>query len=211
VRVVILTGAGRAFCAGADLAEAKGDGWDVQSELNEEYKPALLAIASAPKPWIAAVAGASAGIGSSFALVCDLVVMAENAFFYQAFTAIALVPDGGATWHLVRTLGRHKAYEIIATGEKLKAAQCLALGLCNRVVGNDHLMAETLAWAQELAQKAPLSLRYAKEALHAAIEESMGDTISNEARLQDLCINSEDAMEGTAAFMEKRTPVFKGR
>jgi 2-(1,2-epoxy-1,2-dihydrophenyl)acetyl-CoA isomerase len=213
VRVVILTGAGRAFGAGADLAEvpSQGANFRVEDQLNGEYKPILLDISEAPKPWISAVNGACAGIGSAFAMVCDLTVMAEDAYLYQAFAAISLIPDGGVTWHLVRTLGRKRAYEVIVTGEKVKAGKCLDWGLCNRVVPADKLLSETLAWAGELAGKAPLSLRYAKQALNDAIEDSMGDTISREARLQHLCVNSEDAKEGIAAFIEKRAPRWQGR
>jgi 2-(1,2-epoxy-1,2-dihydrophenyl)acetyl-CoA isomerase len=211
IRVVILTGEGRAFCAGADLSEKQPDDFNVEDQINVEYKPALMAITEAPKPWISAVNGAAAGIGSSFAMNCDLTVMADNAYLYQAFAAISLIPDGGATWHLARTVGRKKAYELMALGEKLKADQCLELGLCNRVVPAETLMDEANALARQLVAKAPLSLRYAKESLNSAMSKSVGDTISNEARLQSLCVNSEDAVEGAIAFMQKRAPVFKGK
>ena len=213
VRVVVLTGSGRAFSAGADLQEVPESGSDfsVESQLNDEYKPILLGIAQAPKPWISAVNGACAGIGSSFAMACDLTVMADNAYMYQAFTAISLVPDGGATWHLVRSLGRKRAYEVIVSGEKISAQKCLEWGLCNQVVPADELVSHTLGWAGELSEKAPLALRYAKEALNAAIENSVDDTISTEARLQAICIDSEDAQEGVLACMEKRPPVWQGR
>ncbi len=211
VRVVVLTGNGRAFCAGADLQEAPLDGDAVEIQLNEEYKPILMAISEASKPWISAVNGACAGVGSSFAMACDLTVMAEDAYIYQAFTAISLVPDGGATWHLVRTLGRKRAYEVIVTGEKIKAQKCLEWGLCNRVVPVDDLLPYTMGWAAELANKAPLALRHAKQALNSAIEESVGETISTEARLQSICVDSEDAKEGVRAFIEKRSPVWQGR
>lgn len=165
IRVAILTGEGRAFCVGADLSESWSSGSTVAIRLIAEYKPILMAIADSPKPWIAAVNGAAAGIGSAFAMNCDLTVMAEDAYLYQAFTAIGLIPDGGATWHLARSIGRKRAYELIVSGEKLSADKCLALGLCNRVVAPDALRDETLSWANELAEKAPLSLRYAKNAL----------------------------------------------
>ena len=211
IRVVILTGEGRSFSAGADLSEDVQEGFSVEEELNNVYKPILMAITEAPKPWISAVNGAAAGVGSSFAMNCDLTVMAEDAYIYQAFAAIGLIPDGGATWHLARTIGRKRAYELIATGEKLQASRCLELGLCNRVVPADQLLAETRAWAQELAGKAPLSLRYAKQALNTAMEANVSETFGREAQLQHLCISSEDATEGMRAFMQKRAPEFKGR
>lgn len=213
VRVVVLTGAGRAFSAGADLTDLPEDksNFRVEDQLNGEYKPILMEIHEATKPWISAINGACAGIGSALGMVCDLTVMGDDAFFYQAFAAISLVPDGGATWHLVRTLGRKRAYEVIVTGEKIRAEKCLQWGLCNRVAPADKLLEETLAWAQEIAGKAPLSLRYAKQAVNAAIEESVSDTISAEAKLQHICMTSADAQEGVIAFMQKRAPVWQGR
>lgn len=211
IRVAILTGAGRAFSAGADLAEKAGPNASVIDQLNNEYKPVLMSICHAPKPWISAVNGAAAGIGSAFAMNCDLTVMAENAYIYQAFAAIGLIPDGGATWHLARTLGRKRAYELIVSGEKVGAQKCLELGLCNRVASSENLLSDTLAWAQELAAKAPLSLRYAKQALNAAMDGGIDETISKEALLQDICIASEDSREGVAAFMQKRAADWKGR
>jgi 2-(1,2-epoxy-1,2-dihydrophenyl)acetyl-CoA isomerase len=213
VRVVVLTGAGRAFSAGADLADLPEDKatFRVEDQLNGEYKPALMEIHEATKPWISAVNGACAGIGSAFGMVCDLTVMADDAYIYQAFAGISLVPDGGATWHLVRTLGRKRAYEVIVTGEKIRADKCLQWGLCNRVVPAARLLEDTLAWAGEIAAKAPLSLRYAKQAVNAAIEESVSDTITGEAKLQHICITSADAQEGVIAFMQKRAPVWQGR
>jgi len=212
VRVAVLTGSGRAFCAGADLAESaeNAENFRVEDQLNGEYKPIMLEMNNAPMPWIAAVNGAAAGIGSALAMNCDLVVMAEDAYIYQAFAAIGLVPDGGATWHLVRTLGRQRAYEVIVSGEKIRAQKCLDWGLCNRVVPPSELMEQTLAWAGELATKSPLALRYAKHALNGAMERSVGESISYEASLQHICINSEDAKEGVASFLEKRAPRWKG-
>jgi 2-(1,2-epoxy-1,2-dihydrophenyl)acetyl-CoA isomerase len=211
IRVGILTGEGRAFSAGADLGETIPEGQTVIDQLTLGYKPILMGITDAPQPWISAVNGAAAGIGSAFAMNCDLTVMAENGYIYQAFTAIGLIPDGGACWHLSRTLGRKRAYELIVSGDKMYGQQCLDLGLCNRVVAADDLLSETLAWAQELAQKSPLSLRYAKAALNSAMTHSVADTISNEADLQHLCINSDDAKEGVIAFLQKRAPDWKGR
>ncbi len=211
IRVAILTGVGRAFSAGADLSEEVDSDFRVEDQLNNEYKPILMAICESPQPWISVVNGAAAGIGSAFAMVCDLTLMAEDAYLYQAFTAIGLIPDGGATWHLVHTLGRKRAYELIVSGEKLKAEKCLALGLCNRVVATETVLDEALEWARELAAKAPLSLRYAKQALNEAVTNSLTDTISNEAKLQHLCMTSVDFAEGVTAFMQKREPEWQGR
>jgi 2-(1,2-epoxy-1,2-dihydrophenyl)acetyl-CoA isomerase len=111
----------------------------------------------------------------------------------------------------VRTLGRKRAFEVIATGERISAQKCLDWGLCNRVVPADELLERGMSWAAELADRAPLSLRYAKQALNEAIENSVGETISKEATLQHICMESEDAIEGVTAFMEKRAPVWKGR
>lgn len=205
IRLVILTGVGRGFSSGADLTERADD-----FILENEYLPKLMEISEAPKPWISALNGVAAGVGSAFAMACDLTVMAEDAYIYQAFGGIGLIPDGGASWHLARTLGRKRAYEVILTGEKISAQKCLDWGLCNRVVPTKDLMAATLAWASELTAKAPLTMRYAKQALNVAMEEDVGATILAEAKLQRICGASQDAREGRQAFYEKRKPVWKG-
>ncbi len=211
VSVVVLTGNGRAFCAGADLADNSGPKRTSEELLVQVYKPILMAITNAPKPWISAVNGAAAGVGSAFAMNCDLTVMADDAYIYQAFAFVGLIPDGGATWHLTHTIGRKRAYELIATGEKVGGARCKELGLCNRVVAPEDLMSETINWAQELATRAPLSLRYAKQSVNAAANSNIEQTIINEASLQSICSSSEDAQEGITAFLEKRAPQWKGR
>ena len=155
--------------------------------------------------------GACAGIGSAYAMNCDLTVMAEDAYLYQAFAGIGLVPDGGATWLLANALGRKRAYELIATGEKVSAQKCLDWGLCNRVVPADALLAEARAWAEELAQRAPLSLRYAKAALQTATSTDYATTFDREVEFQGICGASEDSQEAIKAFREKRTPTFRGR
>jgi 2-(1,2-epoxy-1,2-dihydrophenyl)acetyl-CoA isomerase len=216
VLAVVLTGAGRAFSAGADLGDTlEGDrtsvGRDTEDVLNNEYKPIVMAIADAPKPWIAAVNGAAAGIGSAYAMACDLSVMGEGAYLYQAFGAIGLVPDGGATRQLVRTVGRRRAFEIIVTGEKVGAMRCHELGLCNRVVADEAVLSSALEWAEEIAGKAPLAVRYAKKALYHAEDNDLANTISYEATLQHICLDSADSTEGVAAFFEKRAARWQGR
>ena len=211
IRVAILAASGRSFCAGADLRSELGPGRTTADHLNEDHRPVLLAIAEATKPWISAVQGAAAGIGSAYAMSCDLTVMADDAYIYQAFASIGLIPDGGATWHLANTLGRKRAYELIATGEKLPAERCLEWGLCNRVVPRDELAGATRSWARELAERAPLSLRYAKEAVRVAVTSDLRRTYDREVELQMICTDSEDALEGVRAFVQKRSPEWKGR
>lgn len=215
VRVVILAGAGRAFCAGADLSEGIGDsaggGLATEHQLNNEYKPSLVGIAESPKIWIAEVQGAAAGIGSAYVMACDLAVMAQEGYLYQAFGAIGLIPDGGATWHLLREVGRKRALEIIVGGERLYAQRCHELGLCNRVTSTDELSTVTLEWAQVLAAKAPLSAMYSKQALARAQSVSLSEMISVEATMQHILVDSDDCREGVTAFFEKRSPLFRGR
>jgi len=211
VRVAILTGAGRHFSAGADLNEEPAADFLPQFQLEDEFKPGLMAIAQAPKPFLSAINGAAAGAGSGYALACDLVLMADNAYVYQAFGAIGLIPDAGATWQLAHHLGCKRAYELMVTGEKLSAARCVELGLANRVVPADSLLEQTRALAGQLAQKAPLALRYAKQSLRKILQMDLGDAISHEAALQNRLVRSEDAQEGIRAFLEKRQPAFQGR
>ena len=216
LRVIVLTGEGRAFSAGADLAdgfgaEASERGAATEHQLKTEYKPSLLGITESAKLWIAEMRGAAAGIGSAYMLACDFVVMAESAYLYQAFAAIGLIPDGGATWQLLRAVGRKRALEIILGGEKIRAARCLELGLCNRVVADGEETDAAMNWARELALKAPLAVQYSKQALALADGSGFGDMISREAELQNICISSDDAREGVMAFLEKREARFSGR
>ncbi|MFV8783153.1 enoyl-CoA hydratase/isomerase family protein [Microbulbifer sp. SA54] len=214
VRVVILAGAGPGFCAGADLAEqypdADQDGFITQ-QLRTEYHPILQGIIESPKPFICAVNGAAAGIGAAIALCCDLAVMAEDAFFYSAFAAIGLVPDGGSHWFLSRYLGGKRAFEMIAESRRLSASRCLELGLVNRVVASPHLLEETLGWAKSLAEKAPLAMQYSKQLLREVPGLSLAQTMDREAQVQNIHYRSEDFKEGATAFFEKRQPRFTGK
>lgn len=211
VRVVILAAAGRAFSAGADLTEEELEGWTSTGELITEYKPIILALQHSPKIVITAVQGAAAGAGSAFALIGDLCVMADNAYLYEAFAAIGLVPDCGATWFLTQQLGQKKALELILSGEKLSAQRCVELGLANRVVAADDLAAETRKLALELLEKAPLALSYSKKLVKAMPTISLSEAINLEAEYQHVCITSEDFIEGSTAFLEKRKPKFVGK
>lgn len=212
VRAVVLTGAGRGFSAGADLKAGEiAQGAEVERQLNEEYGAALREIARMPKPVIAAVNGFATGIGGSYALACDLVVMGESAFFQVPFQRIALVPDGGMTWLLAERLGHRRAFELAVSGDRVPAARCLEWGLCNRVVPDAQVVSSAVAWAEQLAGAAPIALSYMKQLLRSAPDMGFEQTIRAEARLQAACIDSEDFREGVAAFVGKRTPEFKGR
>jgi len=215
IRVVILTGEGRAFGAGADLNDggdsAMASGATTEDMLNYEFKPGVMAIAESPKPWIAAINGPCAGVSYSYAMACDLVLMAENAFLYMPFATIGLVPDGGATWLLNKLVGNRRAYELMALGEKLQAEKAVEWGLANRVLPLEGFRDGCLAFAQDLAGRSPLALQHTKTALRFAESNGLSETITEEARLQRLCIDSEDAIGAIHAFFAKEEYVWKGK
>lgn len=210
IRAVILTGAGRCFSAGADLKAGFKTGAEVEQIVNEEYRPSLVDIAEMDKPVISAINGFAAGIGLSYALVCDLSVMGENAFLLCPFGSIGLIPDGGSTWLLTRALGYMNAYQMAVENDRMPAARCRELGLVNKVVKDDELMAAARDWAIKLAVKAPLALARTKKMMRQAPALSYAEAIKAEATLQRLCFDSADCKEGITAFLEKREPQFTG-
>ena len=209
VRVVVFTGEGRCFSAGADLKA--GIDRDVEEILQVEYRPVQEAIASIPKPVIAAVPGSAAGIGLSMALQCDLLIMADNAFLLSPFTTISLVPDGGLNWLLVRQLGYRRAFQLSVESERIPAERCVELGLANKVVAAEELRSAAMEWAQVLAKRAPLSLAATKEVMRFAADNGWSEAYDMEAKLQGELLGSEDNQEGIRAFFEKRAPEFKGK
>ena len=213
VRAIVLTGAGKGFCSGADLASFGGllTADQVYHHLVEVYGVLVRLIVSIEKPVLAAVNGVAAGAGCSLALACDLRVMADDASMLQAFSNIGLVPDAGSTWLLARQIGYSRAYEMAISGERLSAEKCLALGLTNRIAASAQLLAETQAWAQLLSQRPTLALGLTKKAMHHALEHTLTEAIEFEAQMQRQCVESEDHREGVMAFLEKRAPTFKGR
>lgn len=211
VRVVVFTGEGRAFSAGADLKQGFVGNRTTQEKLLLEYRPVLVAIAEIPKPVIAAVPGFAAGIGLSFAMHSDLLMMAEDSFLLSPFTTISLVPDGGANWLLVRQLGYHRAFQLSIESERVSADRCLQLGIANRLVAASELRDAAVGWATELCKRAPLSLAATKKVMRHAMDHDWQSCFNLEAEEQEKLRQSEDAKEGVAAFFEKREPNFQGK
>jgi 2-(1,2-epoxy-1,2-dihydrophenyl)acetyl-CoA isomerase len=211
IRVVVLTGAGRCFSAGADLKAGFKSGKDVEHSLVAEYKPSLINLAEMEKPVISAINGFAAGIGLSYAMVCDLSVMAESAFLLSPFSTIGLVPDGGSTWLLANAIGYKQAYEMAVENERVSAQPCLEMGLVNKIVVDDQILSSAQEWAESLSKKAPLALARTKKLMREASTFNYSEAITSEAALQRLCIDSTDSSEGIAAFMEKRQADFIGK
>jgi 2-(1,2-epoxy-1,2-dihydrophenyl)acetyl-CoA isomerase len=209
VRVVVLTGEGRTFSAGADLKA--GIHRDVEEILQVEYRPIQEAIARMPKPVIAAVPGSAAGIGLSIALQCDLLVMADNAFLLSPFTTISLVPDGGLNWLLVHQLGYRRAFQLSVESERIPADRCVELGLANKAVPAEELMPAAMEWAAALAERAPLSMAATKKVMRFAAFTDWGEAFDMEAKFQGELLGSDDNKEGIQAFFDKRKPEFTGK
>lgn len=213
VRAILLTGAGKGFCAGADLSTFTQipTPEQVYEGILTMYQPLMRLITGIQKPVVAAVNGVAAGAGASLALACDLRMMAHDASLMMAFSNIGLLPDAGACWFLARLVGYSRAYEIAAEGERVSVERCLELGLTNRVAPADTLLEHALEWAEELAKRPTLALGLTKHALHHALLHDLASTIEYEARLQQQTIPSHDHMEGVMAFLQKRVPEFTGK
>jgi 2-(1,2-epoxy-1,2-dihydrophenyl)acetyl-CoA isomerase len=215
LRAIVITGAGRAFSAGADLkAGARltpGGKPDVVSRLRTAYNPVIVRVRTLPKPVIAAVNGPAVGIGCSLALACDLIVAAESAYFLMAFVNIGLGLDGGASATLPARVGHARAFEIAALGERIPASQALDWGLVNGVVGDDELESTVSALAQKLAAGPPGSYASIKRTINHQLYGDFEQLLELEATLQQQRAESEDFAEGVLAFIQKREARFSGR
>ncbi|BCB62140.1 2-(1,2-epoxy-1,2-dihydrophenyl)acetyl-CoA isomerase [Halomonas sp. A020] len=205
VRCVILSGEGSAFCAGADVAEfEKATTAPASERLATLFLPALRSMMTMEKPVIAAVSGAAAGIGVSYVLASDMVVMGRSAYLKLAFINIGLIPDGGACWHLVRKLGHAQAFEMAALATPIDAERCVALGLANRAVEDDQVLVEARALAQALVTQSPQALGATKRAMRQAGNLTLDETITLEGELQDACKATEDFHTRVAVFRQRR-------
>ena len=213
IKALIITGEGKGFSAGADLSDSTGMDDHSNDRLVYEglvngYKPSLLEIMNMPKPVIGAINGPAAGIGSAFALACDLIVMSENAYIKQAFVNIALIPDGGLNWLLTRTVGYRLAYQMAIEGNNVSAARCLELGLANKVIAHDQLMNASIEWAESLSKKSSQSLRETKRLMRMAMTYDYDSVFDQEAEANNALHGSKDSLEAIQAFFEKREPNF---
>ena len=215
VRCVLLTGAGRGFCAGQDLGDRNFDDGqrapDLGATLNTYYNPLIKSIRDLPLPVICAVNGVAAGAGANIALACDLVIAAESASFIQAFCRLGLIPDAGGTWVLPRLVGLAKAKGLALLGDKLSATQAEKMGLIWEVKADDELMPHCQQLAQHLATQPTYGLGLIKQSLNASLNNDLDSQLALESEIQRKAGQSQDYQIGVQAFMNKQKPVYTGR
>ncbi|MFC7703497.1 enoyl-CoA hydratase-related protein [Plastorhodobacter daqingensis] len=211
-RVIVLTGAGRAFCSGQDLGDGgNAAALDLERVLRDEYEPMLRALHDCAVPTIAAVNGTAAGAGANLALAADVVIAAESAFFIQAFTRIGLIPDAGGTWFLPRQIGLAKAMGAALFADRIPARQASEMGMIWEAVPDERFSGHWRDRAAALAAGPTVAFRAIKQALHASSANDLETQLRLEAELQGRCGQTRDFREGVMAFLEKRSPRFEGR
>lgn len=212
VRVVVIIGEGKAFCAGQDLSEATDtNGPGLETIVRDHYNPIILKIRAMEKPVIAAVNGVAAGAGANIALACDITIAKQSASFIQAFSKIGLIPDSGGTFFLPRLIGMQKALALMMTGDKVSASEAEKLNMIYKVVEDDTFDDEIKNFAEKLATMPTRGLGLTKKAVNLGLFNSLEDQLDVEVQLQVEAGSTEDFAEGVAAFMQKRLPKFKGK
>ena len=210
-RAVLLTGAGRAFCAGQDLADLRMDGPEEITEILEgDFNPLVARIRNLPMPVVCAVNGVAAGAGANLALACDIILAARSASFLQAFARIGLIPDAGGTWTLPRQVGEARAKGMAMLAEPVPAEKALEWGLIWQVSDDDDLMDDATRIASRLSRQPTKAFSLIKQAINASSSHGLDDHLAIEAKLQAEAAASHDYDEGVSAFLEKRKPVFRG-
>lgn len=211
VRVVVLTGEGKAFCSGQDLKASSGGKRSFLDSLHKRYNPIIRAIRNLPKPVICRLNGVAAGAGCSLALACDLVVASEDATLIEVFINIGLVPDSGSSYFLPRLVGMQKAFELCSMGSKVKATEAAAMGLISKAVPAGDLDNSVKEYTDYFAQAPTKSVGLIKKMLNKSATSSLDEMLDYEAYCQEIAGNTHDYQEGVSAFLEKRKPVFKGK
>ena len=211
VRAIIITGEGKAFCAGQDLGEAVDpEGPDLETIVRDHYNPIILRIRSIEKPVIAAVNGVAAGAGANIALACDITIATKSASFIQAFSKIGLIPDSGGTYFLPRLVGNQKALALMMTADKLSATEAEAMNLIYKAVDDEAFNSKVKSFAEQLAQMPTRALGLTKKAVNSSWTSSLEEQLETEKKLQVEAGQTYDFREGVNAFLEKRKPLFKG-
>jgi 2-(1,2-epoxy-1,2-dihydrophenyl)acetyl-CoA isomerase len=210
VRAVVITGEGRAFCAGQDLAEATAPGVRIEEVVERQYNALVRSIRQLPKPVVAAVNGIAAGAGANLAYCCDLAFAAESAVFVQSFIHIGLIPDSGGTFTLPRLVGMQRAFGQMILADKVPATKAAEMGLIWKAVPDADLAGEVRTVAEKLATMPTLAISLTKYAMNRSQGNSLEQHLAVEAELQAIAARSEDCKEGVAAFLEKRKPVYQG-